>query len=145
VSNTKQVVCPYCNKLSRLSIAKDADEGHCGACHKRLFTGKAIKVDDDGLKRHIQKDDLPVLVDFWAPWCAPCKMMAPVFEQLASEVEPRVRFLKLNTEDYPSAAAPLGIRSIPTLILFKRGRELARVSGAMDKSGLSNWLQQQNI
>lgn len=145
MSKTQQVVCPHCNKLNRLPITKLADEGHCGVCHKRLFTGKAIKVDGDGLKRHIQKNHLPVLVDFWAPWCAPCKMMAPIFEQVAGEVEPRVRFLKLNTEDYPDAAAPLGIRSIPTLILFKQGREAARVSGAMDKTGLTNWLQQQNI
>jgi len=139
----QQVVCPHCNKLNRVPTTKLANEGHCGACHKRLFTGKAIKVDDDGLKRHIQKNHLPVLVDFWAPWCAPCKVMAPIFEQVASEVEPRIRFLKLNTEDYPDAAAPLGIRSIPTLILFKRSREVARVSGAMDKAGLTNWLQQQ--
>lgn len=104
-----------------------------------------MSVGDGGLKRNIQKNHLPVLVDFWAPWCAPCKMMAPIFEQVASEVEPRARFLKLNTEEYPDAGAPLGIRSIPTLILFKQGREAARVSGAMDKTGLTNWLQQQNI
>lgn len=145
MSQTLQLVCPHCGKLNRLPASKLANGAHCGSCHKRIFTAGAIKVDEDQLQRHIQKNHVPVLVDFWAPWCGPCKMMAPVFEQVAAEFEPGIRFLKLNTEQYPNVSARLGIRGIPTLILFHQGRELSRISGALDRAGLSSWIQQQKI
>jgi thioredoxin 2 len=145
MSKTVQLVCPHCSKLNRLPTEKLGEEGHCGSCHKRLFPGQALKVSDDQLNRYIQKNELPVLVDFWAPWCGPCKMMAPIFEQAAADFEPRIRFLKLNTEDYPQVSSRLGIRGIPTLILFHRGREVDRLSGALDRNGLTRWIQQQPI
>ncbi len=141
MSSNSQIVCPHCNKLNRLPENKLVDSPRCGSCHKPLFTSKPIAVDSDQMRRHVQKNDLPVLVDFWAPWCGPCKTMAPVFAQIAAEIEPAVRLLKINTEDHPEASAPYNIRGIPALILFKNGKEVDRVTGAVDKQTLQTWLK----
>jgi thioredoxin 2 len=142
MSNNIQIVCPVCAKLNRVPQSRLADGASCGSCHKSLFSAKPISLDGDTLKRHIQKNDIPLVVDFWAPWCGPCKMMAPAFEQAAQQLEPAVRLAKLNTDEHPDAAAPYNIRGIPTLILFQNGQEAERTSGAMNLSQLTSWIGQ---
>ncbi|MBD3619529.1 MAG: thioredoxin TrxC [Chromatiales bacterium] len=137
------VVCPHCGRTNRVPADRLTAAPVCGACKKPLFTGHPAEVDGAGLKAQVGRSDLPVLVDFWAPWCAPCRMMAPAFAQVAARFEPQLRCLKLNTEDHPEAAAPFGIRGIPTLILFRGGREAARISGALDAGRLADWVRQQ--
>lgn len=140
MSANTQLVCPHCSKINRVPAERLTDGPTCGTCRKQLFTGKPLKLDDDSLKRHVQKDGVPIVIDFWAPWCGPCKAMAPVFEAAACKHEPKIRFGKLNTDDYPDAAAPFGIRGIPTIIVFKNGREANRISGAMNQSQFDAWI-----
>ena len=135
------VVCPHCDRINRVPREKLADGGRCGGCHQPLFEGRPVELGGDRLERHIQRGELPLVVDFWAPWCGPCKMMAPVFEQAAAELEPQARLAKVNTEQEQALAARFGIRGIPTLILFKGGREADRMSGALDHQGLLDWVR----
>ena len=134
------VVCPACGAINRLPKDRLADGGKCGKCHDRLFDGHPVAMDEAGFRRHVESNDLPVLVDFWAPWCGPCRMMAPRFEEAARQLEPRIRLGKVNTEEAPALASELGIRSIPTLALFRGGREVARTSGAMDAARIAQWV-----
>ncbi len=136
------VVCPACGGINRLPAARLSADGRCGKCRERLFPGKVLNLGQATFTRHIERNDIPVLVDFWAPWCGPCKMMAPVFEQAAVQLEPRVRLAKVDTEVEQGLAAQYGIRSIPTLALFKGGREVARQAGAMDLANLVRWVNQ---
>ena len=133
------IACPHCNALNRLDPARPEGAAVCGRCKAPLFTGHPLALDEAGFAAHAERSDLPLLVDFWAAWCGPCRMMAPAFEAAARELEPRVRLAKVDTEAYPGLAARFGIRSIPTLVLLRHGSELARVSGAMDTRGIVAW------
>jgi thioredoxin 2 len=143
VSAIKRVVCPHCDGINRVPAEKLGDHPKCGACHKPLFEAKPITLNEARFQRHIEAGDLPVVVDFWASWCGPCQSMAPVFAQAAADYDTRLRLAKVNTEEAPTLAARLGIRSIPTLVVFRKGREADRVSGALSPPQLDSWLQRQ--
>jgi thioredoxin 2 len=141
VSDSFHLVCPHCEAVNRIPANRRDQNPKCGKCKDALFTGKPIELSERSFALHAKRDDLPLVVDFWAPWCGPCKMMAPHFESVAARLEPNVRLAKLNTEQAQHTAAQLGIRSIPTVAIFRNGREIARQAGAMDARSLTNWIQ----
>lgn len=145
MSDSLHITCPSCNSINRVQSARLGDGPRCGQCKEPLFTGKPLELKGDRLDTVLNHTDIPVLVDCWAPWCGPCKVFAPIFEQAARQLEPKLRFAKLNTEDEPAAAGRWGIRSIPTLILFKGGQEMQRMSGALPLPQLMQWLKQADI
>ena len=133
--------CPHCGALNRVPPARLAEQPDCGKCHQPLFTGKPLVLDAAGFALHVERSQVPVLVDFWAPWCGPCRMMAPHFEQAAAQLEPQVRLAKVDTEAEPALGSRFDIRSIPTLALFAGGREVARQAGAMGAADIVRWVR----
>ena len=141
MSDPLHVVCPHCDAVNRLPAARLAEKPACGKCGQALFTGQPVDLNSGNFDRHTGRSDLPVVVDFWAPWCGPCRSMAPSFARAAGELEPAVRLAKVDTESEQQLAARFNIRSIPTLAIFRNGREIARQSGAVDAATLKRWIQ----
>lgn len=139
MSETVQVVCPECDAANRVPAARLGDGPRCGACKAPLFRAEPVALDEERFRRHLRLSGVPLLVDFWASWCGPCRAMAPEFEAAARALEPRMRLVKVSTEEAPDLAAEFGIRSIPTLALFAGGREVARQAGAMPAGRIAAW------
>ena len=135
------VPCGHCHALNRIPNDKLKENPSCGKCKQSVLGGRVIALNQAGFKRFVEKSELPIVVDFWAPWCGPCKMMAPNFEKVAKAMEGEAVFVKINTEQEQALAGQYNIRSIPTLAVFKKGVESTRQAGAMDASSLQAWVK----
>jgi thioredoxin 2 len=140
MEDAAHVICPHCDTINRVPRAKLGQGAKCGNCRKALFEAHPLALDQARFERHLQKGDVPLVVDFWAPWCGPCRAMAPEFERAASRLEPNLRLVKVNVDAEPALADRYAIRSIPTLAVFSRGKEVARRAGAMSAVDLERWV-----
>jgi thioredoxin 2 len=141
MSNSIHVVCANCRSKNRVAKERITEGARCWSCKRPLFSGHPFALTGESFDRHLQADDLPLVVDFWAGWCGPCRMMAPAYDEAAARLEPRVRLAKLDTDAEPEVAGRYGIRGIPTMIAFKNGREVARQSGALDAGRIVAWVE----
>ena len=144
MSEFVHLVCPHCQVVNRIPAQRLEQHPNCGKCHQALFTGHPVEFTQASFDKHLKHNDVPLLVDFWAPWCGPCKAMAPAFAQAATILEPRARLAKVNTDSEQGLGARYLIRSIPTLILFSGGREVARQAGSMGTQDIVRWVQSTN-
>ncbi len=139
MSESLHIVCPHCHTTNRVRADQLGSAPTCGQCKQALFTAHSVALDEAAFDKHVARSQIPLLVDFWAPWCGPCRAMAPAFEQAAAQLEPHMRLAKVDTEAVPNLGARFGIRSIPTLALFAGGREVARQAGAMGAADIVRW------
>jgi thioredoxin 2 len=141
MQNHLHAVCASCNAVNRIPVQRDGKEINCGKCHQPLFGLAPPSVNQAAFNAQISRSDVPVVVDFWAPWCGPCKAMAPAFTQVCARLDSRARFIKVNTDEEQALGAQYGIRSIPTLAIFQSGKEIARTSGAQSSASLEQWIK----
>ncbi|HXF18535.1 MAG TPA: thioredoxin TrxC [Burkholderiales bacterium] len=141
MSDSLHIVCPNCSSTNRVPAERTGAGPRCGKCHQALFSGHPVELDEAAFERHVASNDVPVVVDFWAPWCGPCRAMAPEFEKAAAMLEPAARLVKINTEVAQGLAQRFNIRSIPTMALFRGGQEIARQSGAMGATAIASWVR----
>jgi thioredoxin 2 len=139
--DSSRLLCPRCGAVNRVAAGRPPGAAKCGACHQPLFTGSPIEVDAAAFARHRQQDSIPLLLDVWAPWCGPCRSMAPAFARAAAVLEPDMRLLKLNADTAPDVAAELNVRGIPAMFLLHHGRVVAQTAGAMDTAAITAWVR----
>lgn len=138
---TVQIVCPHCDATNRLPAERDAKAGKCGRCHQPLFEGKPVALTTERFRKHVANSSIPIVADFWAAWCGPCRAIAPVFERAAAELEPKARFVKVDVDAEPGLSAQYGVRSIPALFLFKDGKIAEQQAGLSDGGLFKRWVE----
>ena len=135
------VVCPHCDSTNRMPADRLGRGAKCGRCHRALFEGEPVALDQARFAKHVAASDLPLVVDFWASWCGPCRAMAPIFARAAAELEPNARFIKVDVDANPGLAAQYGVQSIPALFVYQGGKVAARQAGVTDAATLRSWVQ----